>query len=96
MTTNITKSTIATPVKLYGEPTSCEDLNKIGHSLNGFYNVLNKKDNSSDKIRTVELVYCDFHRVNETIPSKNYIYLFDIFTTIQNCIDTMKRKSEFR
>jgi hypothetical protein len=33
-------------------PTSCEELKKIGHTLNGVYSVIKKK--------RVQTVYCDF------------------------------------
>jgi hypothetical protein len=41
------KKTVPNPM-----PTSCEELKKIGHTLNGVYSVIKKK--------RVQTVYCDF------------------------------------
>ncbi len=39
-------------------PTSCEDLNAIGYSLNGFYWV-------AITVKKVQIVYCDFDEIEE-------------------------------
>jgi len=41
-----------------GMPTSCKDLQQLGHSFNGFYLVRKSKPNSSGA--KIETVYCDF------------------------------------
>ena len=46
------------PIKFNGMPTSCKDLQLLGHKLSGFYSVkVSQPNNSGTKIETV---FCDF------------------------------------
>jgi hypothetical protein len=46
---------VCTGTPVAGLPTSCEDLGRIGHSLNGFYSVMGTK--------MMESVFCDFNKL---------------------------------
>ena len=41
----------------YGPPTSCEELGKLGYTLNGYYLVKGKDNFNRGRVRTV---YCQF------------------------------------
>jgi len=46
------------PSKVKGIPTSCKDLQLLGHELNGLYSIkTTQPDNQGEKIETV---FCDF------------------------------------
>ena len=47
-------------------PTSCFDLQRMGHKLSGFFSVKGSKQ--------IEIIYCDF------FPNQNGIHVFSIFT----------------
>jgi hypothetical protein len=56
-------------VTINGLPSSCEDLKSIGHTLNGFYSVMENA--------TMESVYCDFTKLPSDAGSFNnsrYLY----------------------
>lgn len=44
-------------IRFYGPPTSCDDLKKLGYTLNGYYFVKHQPTNNSGKIRAV---FCRF------------------------------------
>jgi len=43
--------------RFYGPPTSCEELGKLGYTLNGFYLIKGIDESNSTRIKTV---YCQF------------------------------------
>ena len=49
---------LAPSSKIQGMPTSCKDLQLLGHKLNGFYLV--KTSSKSNLGAQIETVYCDF------------------------------------
>ncbi len=52
------------PSKVKGAPSSCEDLQLLGHQLNGLYLIKTSEPNQGTKIETV---FCDFQ--SPTAPS---------------------------
>ena len=50
--------------RFYGHPpTSCEDLNKIGYTLNGYYLIKgNNEKQKLDNANRIQVVYCQFLR----------------------------------
>ena len=55
--TNKAVEVIDNPSNFKGMPTSCKDLQLLGHKLNGFYSVKVFQSNNRTKIETV---FCDF------------------------------------
>ena len=43
-----------------GMPTSCKDLQLLGHRLNGFYSVKKSQSSNEQQGTKMEIVYCDF------------------------------------
>jgi len=58
-------------------PTSCADLNSIGHTLNAFYIV---KENLSNSFQ-LQTIYCDFQNSASSDDSKipNFLFYIQIF-----------------
>jgi len=47
------------PKKLYGPPTSCEELQKLGYTLNGYY-LIKCKDKLD--LNRIQVAYCQFQQ----------------------------------
>lgn len=47
----------STPKRFYGPPTNCAELQKLGHTLNGYYLIKGKKISNANGI---QVVYCQF------------------------------------
>jgi len=45
--------------RFYGPPTSCDDLNKLGYTLNGYYLIKGKEKSNASQI---QVTYCRFHQ----------------------------------
>ena len=45
--------------RFYGPPTSCDDLNKLGYTLNGYYLIKAKEKLDASRI---QVTYCRFHQ----------------------------------
>ena len=56
-------------------PTSCKDLQKLGHKLNGFYLIKTARPNQGAKIETV---FCDFQSSTRLETGILQIYSFSI------------------
>jgi len=56
-----------------GPPSSCKDLNELGHTLNGIYMVSKRSNNNTiqdrSEILLVRAVFCDFQVLDENIPN---------------------------
>jgi len=50
-------------IEFYGPPTSCEELSKLGYTLNGYYLVKGKDNLNSFRIQAV---YCQFKEPQST------------------------------
>ena len=45
--------------RFYGPPTSCDELNKLGYTLNGYYLIKGKETLNANRI---QVVYCQFQQ----------------------------------
>ena len=58
---------------MIGPPSSCKDLNELGHTVNGIYMVGKSSSNSNilnrSDILPVRAVFCDFQVLDENIPN---------------------------
>lgn len=55
------------PERFYGPPTSCNDLQKLGYTLNGYY-LIKQTDESNHS--AIQVVYCTFRQQQAVIKSK--------------------------
>ena len=46
----------------YGPATSCQELGRLGYTLNGLYLLLGKDSNSNKKKKDIQIVQCEFHQ----------------------------------
>lgn len=63
----------------YGPATSCDELGKIGYTLNGYYLVNGKKES---QIPAIEIIYCYYKNTGEPNGSKN-TFSNTLFNTCQ-------------
>jgi len=57
----VTNEMLKDPIKVKGAPSSCKDLQILGHKLNGLYLIKTSQPNQATKIETV---FCDFQSSN--------------------------------
>lgn len=68
--------------KVKGMPTSCKDLQQLGHSSNGFYSI--KKFQPNDKGTKIETVYCDFKTPTDSNGiHHNIVILYFLINSLQ-------------
>ncbi len=64
---------------IIGPPTSCKDLNQLGHTLNGIYLIKTNRSKSATKSKIINAVFCDFQpnsgaqKPSSSSPSCNYL-----------------------
>jgi len=67
------------PTKVKGVPSSCKDLQLLGHKLNGLYLIKKIQPNQRNKIETV---FCNFQSPNNgTIDNFDFHFTFEYFCT---------------
>ena len=95
---------------IVGPPSSCKDLNELGHTLNGIYMVSKRSSNSTiqdrSEILPVRAVFCDFRVLDEnpSLPgNKYYWYISNTCFTLKHCVFKMfhqfyseRKQSRFR
>ena len=71
-----TENDKAAGTRFYGPPSNCNELGKLGYTLNGYYLVKGKGESLSNGI---EAVLCQFKLPNDFPKGKNENYTHSIF-----------------
>jgi len=67
----VTNEMLQDPIKVKGVPSSCKDLQLIGHRLNGLYLI---KTSNQDQTKKIQTVFCNFTAPLNGIKIKDPIY----------------------
>ena len=68
MKDNVEKEKVANDKRFYGPASDCNELGKLGYTLNGYYLVKGEGDSTSNSI---EAVLCQFKLPNESKEGNN-------------------------
>lgn len=68
--------TMSNEDEFYGPATSCNELGKLGHTLNGFYFVM-ENDNVYQTISNFKIVHCGFNRPWDKNQGITYVTIFN-------------------